>query len=73
MNPAYRPGGPESAGVSELAALFDSSPRLRLRPMYPGQARRLLAGEDALASDIAGWAPGYPGEETRQSAGMLIR
>jgi len=73
MNPAYRPGGPESAGVSELAALFDSSPRLRLRPMYLGQARRLLAGEDALASDIAGWAPGYPGEETRQSAGMLIR
>ncbi|MGI8564172.1 MAG: GNAT family N-acetyltransferase [Candidatus Dormibacter sp.] len=46
---------------------------MRLRPMYVGQARRLLAGDDALAADSSGWAPGYPSEETLQAARMLVR
>ncbi len=76
MNPASRPATPTLAAKAEpagLAAVFDFSARLRLRPMYVGQARRLLAGEDALAADISGWAPGYPSEETRQAARLLVR
>ncbi|MDQ6901281.1 MAG: GNAT family N-acetyltransferase [Candidatus Dormibacteraeota bacterium] len=76
MNPASRPDASTLAGgaePAELADLFDFSQRLRFRPMYVGQARRLLAGESALAADISGWAPGYPGEETLQAARMLLR